>query len=288
MDDPLRMQPLIVNAALTGMVPAKADTPHVPVTAEEIVADAIACAERGASIVHVHARDGDGRPTHRAEAYAPIVEGIRAAVPDLIVCVSCSGREVTDVEARAEVLALEGAAKPDMASLTLGSLNFARQASTNSPGTIRALAGRMRERGIAPEVEVFEPGMLAFAGRLRQEGLLGERGYVNVLLGNLGTAPPTAAMLSAFVSAMPPGWTWALAGIGRHQLDATLLAVALAGGVRTGIEDNLWFDRERTELATNGRLVQRVADLAALAGRKTATPAEARELIGLPRPAGAT
>jgi uncharacterized protein (DUF849 family) len=284
---PDRVQPLIVNAALTGMVPAKADTPHVPVAPEEIVADAAACAARGASIVHVHARDGDGRPTHRAEAYAPIVAGIRAAVPELIVCVSCSGRDVPELEARAEVLSLDGDAKPDMASLTLGSLNFARQASTNPPETIRALAERMRDRGIAPEVEVFEPGMLAFAGRLRHEGLLGERGYVNVLLGNLGTAPPSPAMLSAFLSVMPAGWTWGLAGIGRHQLDATLLAVATGGAVRTGIEDNLWFDRERTELATNERLVARVAELAALAERPLATPAETRELLGLPRPAGA-
>jgi 3-keto-5-aminohexanoate cleavage enzyme len=276
------MQPLIVNVALTGMVPAKADTPHVPVTPEEIVADALACAARGASIVHVHARDGDGRPTHRADAYAPIVEGIRAAVPDLIVCVSCSGRDVADVDARAEVLSLDGDAKPDMASLTLGSLNFARQASTNSPDTIRALAKRMRDRDIAPEVEVFEPGMLAFASRLQHEGLLGERAYANVLLGNLGTAPPTPAMLSAFLSVMPGGWTWGIAGIGRHQLDATLLAVATAPAVRTGIEDNLWFDRERTTLATNERLVQRVADLAALADRPLATPSQTRTILGLP------
>jgi uncharacterized protein (DUF849 family) len=281
------MQPLIVNAALTGMVPTKADTPHVPVSAEEVVADAVACAARGASIVHVHARDRDGRPTHRAEAFAPIVAGIRAEVPDLIVCVSCSGRDVPDVDARAEVLSLDGDARPDMASLTLGSLNFARQASTNSPDAIRALAERMRDRGIAPELEVFEPGMLAFASRLRHEGLLGERGYVNVLLGNLGTAPPSPAMLTAFLSVMPAGWTWGIGGIGRHQLDATLLAVATAGGVRTGVEDNLWFDRERTELATNERLVARVAELAALAERPLATPAETRELLGLPRPAGA-
>lgn len=280
------MQPLIVNAALTGMVPTRADTPHVPLTTEEIVADAAACAARGASIVHVHARDAGGRPTHRAEAYGPIVEGIREAVPDLIVCVSCSGREVPGVDARAEVLSLDGTAKPDMASLTLGSMNFARQASTNSPDTIRALAERMRERGVAPEVEVFEPGMLAFAARLQQEGLLGERGYVNIVLGNLGTAPPTPAMLSAFLSEMPAGWTWALAGVGRHQLDASLLAVAAGGGVRTGIEDNLWLDRARTHLATNEQLVARVAELAALAERPLATSAEARELIGLPRSAG--
>lgn len=270
-------RPLIVNLAPTGMVPTRETAPHVPLTTGEILADVAACAERGASIVHVHARDADGAPTHRAEAFAPIVEGIRAIDPQLIVCVTCSGRHVSSLEARAEVLSLG----PDMASLTLGSNNFLRQASVNAPDVIRGLAAEMQRRGVAPELEVFEPGMVAFGRRLVEEGLLPERCYANVLLGSPGTAPLTPAMLAAFLSEIPREWTWALAGIGRFQLDATLLALATGGHVRVGLEDNAWLDRERTRPATNAALVQRVADLAELAERPLATPAEARALLGL-------
>jgi 3-keto-5-aminohexanoate cleavage enzyme len=269
--------PLIVNLAPTGMVPTRESAPNVPLTTDEILADVAACAALGVSIVHVHARDADGAPTHRAEAFAPIVEGIRAIDPELIVCVTCSGRHVSSLEARAEVLSL----RPDMASLTLGSNNFLDQASANAPGVIRGLASEMQRRGVLPELEAFEPGMVAFGRRLADEGLLPDRVYVNLLLGSPWTAPLTPAMLAAFLSEIPPSWTWALAGIGRHQLDATLLAVATGGHVRIGLEDNVWLDRARSKPATNEALVSRVAALAELAERPLATPAEARAILGL-------
>lgn len=275
------MRPLIVNLAPTGMVPTKAMTPHVPLTTEEILADVAACRTLGASIVHVHARDAAGVPTHRAEAFAPIVEGIRALDPELVVCVTCSGRFVSDLASRAEVLSLTGDAKPDMASLTLGSNNFARSASINPPDVIRGLASEMLGRGIKPELEVFEPGMLAFAERLEQEGLIHGPAYVNILLGNLGTAPLSPAMLGSFLGLVPAGWTWALAGLGRYQLDANLLAIPAGGGVRVGLEDNIWLDRERSELATNEQLVERIAAAAELAERSLAKPSQAREFLGL-------
>ena len=277
-------RPVIVNAALTGMVPTKERTPHVPVTTEEIVSDAAACAAAGASVVHVHARESDGRPSHRAELYAPIVEGIREAVPELVVCVSCSGRLVSDLERRTEVLELDGRARPDMASLTLGSNNFADQASVNSPPVIRGLAERMRERWIVAELEAFEPGMVRFGRQLVSEGLIEEPCYVNMLLGGPATSPLTAASLAAFLAELPPDWTWSLAGIGRHQLDAAVTALALGGHVRIGLEDNIWWDRARTELATNPELVGRVVRLAELLERPPATPALAREVLRLPQP----
>jgi uncharacterized protein (DUF849 family) len=273
--------PLIVNLAPTGMVPTRETSPHVPLTTEEILADVAGCAALGASIVHVHARDADGVPTHRADAFAPIVEGIRAIDPELVVCVTCSGRHVTELELRAEVLTLEGAAKPDMASLTLGSNNFLHEASVNPPQVIRGLAEEMRARGIMPELEVFEPGMVAFGRRLAHEGLIDEPCYVNILLGSPGTAPLSPAMLAAFLAEIPPAWTWALAGIGRFQLDAMLLAVAAGGHVRVGLEDNIWLDRARSEPATNTALVRRVVAAAELAERPPATPAETRALLGL-------
>lgn len=264
------------------MVPTRQDTPHVPLTTGEILADVERCRPHGLAIVHVHARRADGTPSQQPEDVAPIVEGIRAIDPELIVCVSCSGRVEPALEARAAVLDLDGAAKPDMASLTVGSNNFLRQASVNAPDVVVGLAERMRERGIKPELEAFEPGMLAYAAHLAARGVLEGPHYVNILLGNPGTAPPTPAMLAAFLSAMPAETTWALAGIGHFQLDATLLAIAAGGHVRIGLEDNIWLDRERTRLATNEALVARVGQLAELAERPLATPAQARELLDLP------
>ena len=274
---------LIINLAPTGMVPTKEMTPHVPVSTEEILEDVERCRALGAAIVHVHARDSDGTPSHRADRFAPIVAGIRAIDPELVVCVTCSGRFAVDVDSRAEVLTLEGDAKPDMASLTLGSNNFARQASVNAPDTIRGLAERMRERGIMPELEVFEPGMVSFGRHLVERGLIEPPCYVNVLLGNPGTSRLSPGSLGAFLAEMPQDWTWAAAGIGRHQLAANAMAIAAGGHVRVGLEDNIWWDRARTTPATNAQLVERVARLAEQLERPLATPAEVRSMLRLPR-----
>lgn len=274
--------PLIVNLAPTGMVPTRADTPHVPLTTAEILADVERCHAIGVAIVHVHARKADGTPSQDPDDVAPIVEGIRAIDRELIVCVSCSGRIEPSLEARAAVLDLDGPARPDMASLTLGSNNFLRQASVNAPDVILGLARRMRERGIRPELEAFEPGMLAWGAHLAASGEIEGPHYANILLGNPGTAPLLPATLAAFLSVAPPDTTWALGGIGRFQLDATMVAIAAGGHVRVGLEDNIWLDRDRTTLATNAALVGRVASLAALAERPLATPAQARERLGLP------
>lgn len=274
-------EPLIINLAPTGMIPTKALTPHVPVTVDEVVEDVARCRELGASIVHLHPRDDEGRASHRAEHAGPLIEAVRGVDPELIVCVTCSGRFVSSLDERAEVLELDGAAKPDMASLTLGSNNFMSGPSVNSPDVVRGLAERMRERGIVPELEVFEPGMLAFGRHLVSKGVIAEPCYVNILLGNLGTSPLSAHVLPAFLSEVPAGWTWALAGLGRFQLDASALALALGGHVRIGIEDNIWFDRAREVPATNAMLVERIVALAHTLERPIATPAQARVQLGL-------
>jgi uncharacterized protein (DUF849 family) len=274
--------PLIVNLAPTGMVPTKELTPHVPISPQEIADDVGRCAALGASIIHLHARDEQGRPTTRAEYMAPLVEAVRCVDPALVVCVTTSGRFATSIDDRAAVLDLSGSAKPDMASLTLGSNNFVQQASVNAPDTIRGLATRMRERGIKPELEAFEPGMLTFGHYLAEKGLLDGPWYVNVLLGNLGTSPATPGALAAFLALLPPGAVYAVAGIGRFQTSANLLGIASGGHVRVGIEDNVWWDRARTRLATNAELVERVRRAAELAERPLATPAQTRALLGLP------
>jgi uncharacterized protein (DUF849 family) len=263
------------------MVARRGDVPHLPVTPEQIVADAAACVDAGAAILHVHARREDESPAWERERYAAIVEGIRAERPDAVVCVSTSGRDVAELERRAAVLDLEGDARPDMASLTLGSLNFRTTASVNAPDTIRALALRMAERGIRPELEVFDTGMAYVARELLDRGVLAPPLYANLILGSLGTAPATAGALAQLVDALPPGTTWAAGGLGPFQLPMNAIAVFMGGHVRTGLEDNPWLDTQRTKPATNAALVERVVRLAGVAGRPLASAAEVRERLGL-------
>ena len=276
------MNPLIINVAVTGMVPTRADNQAVPMTPGEIAADCGRCFEAGASAFHLHARDEEGQPTYRADIYREIVLRVRERCPGAVICVSTSGRVFSEFEQRAAVLSLDGDAKPDMASLTLGSMNFPRQASVNEPDMIRALAEAMRQRGITPELEVFELGMLDMAKFLIDRGVLAPPHYFNILLGSLGTLAATPLNLCRMVEGLPAGATWAGAGIGRFQFPVNALAITMGGNVRVGLEDALYLDAEKREPATNLALVERLATLARAAGREIATPALARELIGLP------
>ncbi len=273
--------PLIINAALTGQVLTRARAPHLPVDVAAIAADAAACVEAGATILHLHARNADGRPEWRAEAYRPIIAAVRERVPQAILCVTTSGRDTPELERRADVLSLSGDEQPECASLTLGSLNFHSGPSINAPAMIEALATRMAEVGIRPELELFDLGMVHAAHRLQARGLLPERPYANLMLGFPSGAPADARSLVAMVDALPGGTVWAAAGLGLFQRTANALAVAVGGHVRTGLEDNPDLDAARTP-ARNVDLVRRAAALADAAGRRVATPAQARALLGLP------
>jgi uncharacterized protein (DUF849 family) len=277
---------LIINAALTGMVPTKADNPHVPISPEEIAADARRCVEAGAAIVHLHARDREGRATVDPQVYGEVLRRVREACPEVILCVSTSGRVHKTFEERSAVLDVTNPAPPpalpEMASLTLGSLNFPAEASVNAPEMIERLALKMRARGVVPELEVFEIGMAEYTQYLIKHGVLQRPYYANILLGNRGTLGATEGNLRVAVAALPRETTWAGAGIGRFQLAVNRMAIELGGHVRVGLEDNLWFDEERTVPAGNARLVERVAGIGRAAGRVPASPAEARAIIGLP------
>jgi 3-keto-5-aminohexanoate cleavage enzyme len=279
--DPFAGEPLIINAALTGMVPTKEMTPHVPIAAEEIVDDAERCFRAGASVLHLHARGADGLATWEKEAYADMVVEIRQRCPGVVLCLTCSGRRFNTFDCRSDVLNLEADARPDMASLTLGSMNFPGQPSVNSPEMIQLLALRMRERGVMPELEVFEPGMLNYALYLERKGILSPPHWFNLLLGSLGTMPARVRDLDFLLEMLPAGCRWAAAGIGRYQLPVNLLAIRRGGHVRVGLEDNIHFDNERRVLATNEMLVGRLAEFGADIGRLPATPAEARRIIGI-------
>lgn len=274
---------LIINAAITGMVPMKSDTPHVPITVDEIVADIKRARDAGASIVHLHARQEDGSADYRAEVYSQILAGARAVAPDVILCVSTSGRVFKTFEQRSEVLDCRNP-QPEMASLTLGSMNFPKVASVNDPDMIRSLAQRMAERGIVPEMECFDLGMVEYANYLVERRVLVAPFYCNLLLGSLGTLSATPANLARMVGALPNGTTWAAAGIGRFQFPMNALAIAMGGHVRVGLEDNIWYDDERTRLATNAELITRLVRIAQACGREIATPDEARTMIRLQTP----
>lgn len=275
------MDDLIINAAITGMVPTKKDTPHVPVSPEEIIADVRRCRDAGASIVHLHARDSDGLPTYRKDIYSQILNGVRKVCPDIILCVSTSGRVFKTFEQRSEVLELVDPA-PEMASLTLGSMNFARNESVNSPDMIKALALKMAKRKITPEWECFDLGMVEYSHYLTSHEILRPPFYCNLLLGSLGTISATAFNLATMVRALPDGVTWAAAGIGRYQFSVNTLAITMGGHVRVGLEDNLWFDEQRSRLATNADLIDRLVGVARACGRSIASPQKARQIIGLP------
>lgn len=280
------MSKLIINAALTGMIPRRSDSPYVPLSPPEIAADARRCFEAGASIVHLHAREPSGAPTWYPKLYREILERVHAAAPELILCVSTSGRDFPGFAQRSASLDPfhgEPGPAPEMASLTLGSLNFPKQASVTAPDMIAALAARMRELGITPELECFELGMVELIHYLLRKDILARPLYCNLMLGSLGTLAATRKNLEAMVAALPSGATWAAAGIGRFQLSTNRLAVELGGHVRVGLEDNLWFDEARQDPASNPRLVERIADYARSLGREVASPNEARALIGLSR-----
>jgi 3-keto-5-aminohexanoate cleavage enzyme len=276
------LPPLVVNAALTGMVPTKADNQALPITPEEIAEDAGRCVQAGAAIVHLHARDEHGAPTYRREVYAEIIRRVRETSPEVIVCVSTSGRLFKTFEERADVLDLDDDLKPEMASLTLGSLNFPREASINEPEMIRRLAETMNERGIIPELEVFDLGMVDYAKFLIERGLLRPPYYFNLLLGSLGTLSAKPLHLATLTAALPSGSTWAGAGIGRFQFFVNSMAITMGGHVRVGLEDNLWLDVRKERPADNVALVERLAALAQAAERDVATPDQARAIIGLP------
>lgn len=277
-----KMDRFILNLAPTGMIPTKAMNPHTPVSVAEIVAEARHCVGLGANILHLHARDEDGAPTWRKEVYARIIGGIRDHCPQVVICVSLSGRDFGEYDQRADPLLLDGDLRPDMASLTLSSLNFARSASVNSPEMIQRLAARMLETGVKPELEVFDAGMVNYARYLADKGLLEPPFYFNILLGNVASAQATPAALGHLISELPAGSLWTGGGIGACQLAMNTMGLMFGNGLRVGLEDYLWMDPERLEIASNSAMVQRAVDLGAFFAKKPALAKDVRIALGLP------
>lgn len=270
--------PCILTVAITGSVPTKNDSPAVPITVPEQIESTHAAYEAGAALVHVHVRNDDGTTTSDPDRFGRFLAGIRKHCPDMIVQFSTGGRSGMGKE-RGAMLHL----KPEMASLTTGSVNFAKIIYENHPTLINDLASSMLANDIKAEIEIFDLAMLYNAAKLVADGLLKAPVHVQFVLGIPGALPADREVLEfelAQLERMLPGATWTAAGIGRHQLTVNEWALELGGHCRTGLEDNLRFDKERLA-ASNAELVKRVAELTPKFGRSVATPAEARRILRL-------
>lgn len=269
------MQPLIITAAIVGAEITRAQTPYLPITAEEMAGEAVRCRNKGAAVIHLHARDDEGCPTQDREYFRRAMEAIKKQT-DVIIQVSTGGAVGMTPEERLQPVNL----KPEMASLTTGTVNFGTDVFFNHPKDIEVFAKTIMEHGVKPEIEVFEAGMIANALHLAKKGLLAEPLHFNFVLGVPGGLPATAKNLLLLVESIPAGSTWTVSGVGRHQLAMNVMGMVLGGHVRTGLEDNIYYNRNNLAQG-NWQLVERVARIAGELGRPIATPDEAREMLGL-------
>jgi 3-keto-5-aminohexanoate cleavage enzyme len=266
------VDPLIITVAPVGGEVMPDQTPYLPVTPAQLGETARAIREAGASIVHVHCRNDDGTNTHDVERFRAAYEAIRAA-SDLIVQFSTGGAIGMTPEERAAPLRL----RPEMATLSCGSVNFGDDIFENSFPIMRGIAAALDRYGVTPELEIFDLGHLANAKRLAAEGAIRLPAHVDFVLGVPGALDASVENLVDCVRALPAGCTWSVAGIGRQQLALAAVAITMGGHVRVGLEDNLYYSRGR--LARNEELVARVARVAAELGRPVATPDEARAIL---------
>jgi 3-keto-5-aminohexanoate cleavage enzyme len=274
------MLPLIVTVAAVGAELTPEQTPHLPITPEQLGETAALCQAAGASMIHVHCRNDDGSNTADVGRFRDALAAIRAK-SDLIVQFTTGGAIGMTVAERAGPLQL----RPEMASLTCGTVNFGEDVFENSFPIMRGILAEILRYGVRPELEIFDAGHLSNAKRLAAEGLPMFPAHVDFVLGVPGGLDASVRNLVHLVDALPEGCTWSVAAIGRDQLSMATVAIAMGGHVRVGLEDNIYYSRGR--LARNDELVGRVARIATELGRPVASPAEARELLGLPVPAAA-
>lgn len=271
------MEKLIITAAICGAEVTKEQNPAVPYTVEEIVREAKSAVDAGAAIVHVHVREDDGTPTQSKERFKECIDAIYKECPDVILIPSTGGAVGMTAEERLQPTEL----MPEMATLDCGTCNFGDDVFENTMPMMRAFGKRMMENNIKPEYECFEMGHLATVLNMAKKGHVpGAPMQFNFVLGVPGCTPATVENLAWLVNGIPTGSTWTATGIGRHAFTLAAAAIVMGGNVRVGFEDNLYL--ERGVLAkSNGELVAKVVRLAKELGREIATPAEAREILGL-------
>jgi len=274
--------PCIITVAITGSLPTKADNPAVPITVAEQVESTQAAFEAGAALVHCHVRRDDGTPTSDPDRFAALMEGLRRHCPGMIVQFSTGGRSGAGRE-RGGMIPL----KPDMASLSTGSVNFPTRVYENSPELVDWLAAEMIAHGVKPEIEAFDLSMLFKAAEMAAEHRIAGPLHVQFVMGVKNAMPVDRAVFEFYVATLrrlAPDATWTGAGIGRDQITLNRWSLELGGHCRTGLEDNVRLDRA-TLAPSNAALVRRVVELCPEYGRRPATVAEARALLSLPQAA---
>ena len=269
------MEKLIITAAVTGSLPTKKKTPYVPITPGEIVEAGVRCERAGAAVIHVHARNPvDESGSTEYALFEEIYLGLKERT-HLIIQISTGGRAGMAYEQRCERLKL----RPEMASLTTGSVNFPDSVYANSPELIERLARDMQTYGIKPEMEIFDVSMIRNAVDLAERGLADPPLHFDFVMGLKGAIPATIENLVHLKNSIPAGSTWTVAGIGPAQLAMNTHAILMGGHVRIGLEDNIYF--RKGELAPNERFVERMMKLASEFGRPVAAPDEARTIMHL-------
>ncbi len=281
------MPKTIITAALTGVLTSRTQAPAIPYTPEESAEEARRSVEAGAAIVHIHARQDDGRPAYDVDTYARINAAVRARCPDVIINYSTGAVGVGREERVAHIAAL----RPDMAALNMGSMNYAIYSSkhkafyhdhvfANPFSDILYFLEAMNAAGTRPEMECFDAGHIHNAAPLIDMGALRPPYQFSLIMGVLGGIPGTTKALVQQVDALPAGAHWQVIGIGARQWPLVAAAVSMGGNVRVGLEDNLYI--AQGELArSNGELVGKAAELVRLVGGEVASAAEAREVLGL-------
>jgi len=274
----LHNKPCILCCAITGSVPTKAANPAVPISISEQVESSLAAVEAGASIIHAHVRNADQTPSSDPVKFARLQEELRRHCPEVIIQFSTGGRSGAGQE-RGGMLSL----RPDMASLSVGSNNFPTRVYENPPDLVAWLAGEMQKYEVVPEIEAFDLSHILQALRLHDEGKLFGRLYVQFVMGVKNAMPADRAVFDFYVAQMQaraPQAEWCAAGIGPNQLVVNDWAIASGGHTRAGLEDNVRLDRS-TLAPSNAALIARAAELCARYERPVASPAQAREILGL-------
>ena len=274
-------KPCILCCAITGSVPTKANNPAVPISISEQLESALEAIEAGASIIHAHVRNADETPSSDPEKFAELQTQLKKPAPEAILQFSTGGRSGAGFE-RGGMLPL----CPDMASLSVGSNNFPTRVYENSPDLVAWLAAEMLKYEITPEVEAFDLSHILQALKMHAEGALFGKLYVQFVMGVKNAMPADKEVFDFYVHTMQtraPEAEWCAAGIGPNQLKVNEWAIAAGGHTRAGLEDNVRLDKD-TLAPSNAALIKRAAELCADYERPVATPAQARQMLGL-RPA---
>ncbi|MFP2907909.1 3-keto-5-aminohexanoate cleavage protein [Pyxidicoccus sp. 3LFB2] len=271
--------PMVITAAMVGAETTREQTPHLPITAEEIAEDAVRCREAGAAMVHLHVRTADGKPSQDAELFRAAIRAIRKRT-DVLIQTSTGGAVGMTVDQRCGPLTLTGADRPDMATLTTGTVNFGEEVFWNPRPLVRDIAKRIRAIGLRPELECFDVGMIDEARYLAKEGLVDLPAHFDFVLGVPGTLQPRPEVLELMIASLPEGSTWTVAGVGRHQLPYVDEAAKRGGNARVGLEDNIYVSKGVLAKG-NWELVAEAAKRARANGREPATPEQARKLLRL-------